>query len=85
MNEYEAVRIETVGDYRISIFYDSDNYCPCTELCMLVTYNWSGCGHACDTLSLASNSRELFGQHDDGNHTVCEALREPIAKHVSQR
>ena len=85
MNEYEAVRIETVGDYRISIFYDSDNDCPCTEWCMAGLFIWGGYGHDCDQLSPACNWRELFGKHDAGNHTVCEALRELIAKHVSQR
>ena len=79
MNEYEAVMIETVGDYRISIFYDSDNDCPCTEWCMAGLFIWGGYGHDCDQLSPACNWRELFGKHDDGDHTVCEALRELIA------
>ena len=85
MNEYEAVRIETVGDYRISIYYDSGNDCPCTEWCMSGLFIWGGYGRDCDQLSPACNWRELFGKHDDGNHTVCDALRELIAKHVSQR
>lgn len=82
----EAIRTEIVGDYRISVYYDEYNDCPCTEWCMAGLFIWGIDGYGQDTrLCSACNWRELFGKHDDGNHTVCDALRELIAKHVPQR
>ncbi len=75
-----------IGDYRISVYQDEDAGCPVSEWDMAGLFIWDdgGCGWSGHRISQSSNWEELFGKFDDGNHTMCEALRELVYKYVSQ-
>ena len=80
---YLFERKEIGEDYRISIYQDEDAECPCTDWDMLGVYIWNY-GYFNDPVSSFCNHEELFGNFDDSNHTICEALQELICKYVSQ-
>lgn len=74
-----------IGDYRISVFQDEDAGCPCLDCDFAGLYIWGSAHSSAGNISRYCNYKELFGEYDNGCHSMREALQELVCKYVSQR
>lgn len=75
----DPVRQEEIGEYRVSVYYDIDPLCPCTDwdLCGLFLWEYDRCGG----LSRACNYHEFYDTNQ--GHTLKDCLRQLVETYVS--
>lgn len=71
MEDY--VKREEVGDYRITIHYDTDVECPVTNWDMLGCFLWEY--DRMHILSEGCNWKDVWGKYSDHRHSLEETLR----------
>lgn len=75
MNDNYLIKQESMGNYRISVYYDTDAECPCTS-CDLLGVHLFNNGDS-DRLSASCDCEEV------NSDSLCGALRELVCKYVS--
>lgn len=73
MNDNYLIKQESMGNYRISVYYDTDAECPCTS-CDLLGVHLFNNGDS-DRLSASCDCEEV------NSDSLCGALRELVCKY----
>lgn len=76
------IETKEIGNHRISIYYDTDAGCPCTDWDMAASFLWEYNDRYHHRLSDACNWSEVFGKHGNSNHSLDDALKELVSEYV---
>lgn len=83
MDENLLIERREVGDYRISVYYDIDSECPCTNWDMGGRYLFEFLNYGRYSLCSKCNWKDWF--YEERGHTMDEAIEKMVVENVEQK
>lgn len=77
------IKAKEIGNHRISIYYDTDAGCPCTDWDMAACYLWEYNDRYHHWLSDACDWKKVFGNIANNRYSLVDALQELIRDYVN--